>query len=84
MQAEGQIDNILNVEKTRNEPETKALRDLMAKCKNAYQATLKTLEDVNNVKLQTQEYEVKVHTLSGKNYKQNIEKIQLAMQDLSR
>ena len=29
-----------------------------------------------------QDYEIKVHTLSGKNYKQNIEKIMLAMEDL--
>jgi hypothetical protein len=33
--------------------------------------------------MQTQEYEVKVHTLSGKNYKQNIQKIQTAMEELN-
>jgi hypothetical protein len=45
---------------------------------------LKTLEDINNVKIQTQEYEMKVHSLSGKNYKQNIEKIGLAMEELKK
>ena len=34
--------------------------------------------------MQTQEYEVKVHTLSGKNYKQNIERIRKAIDDLNR
>lgn len=56
----------------------------MTKCKDTFQKTLKTLEDVNEVKLQTQDYEMKVHGLSGKNYKQNIEKIALAMEDLKR
>ena len=45
---------------------------------------MKTLEEVNEVKMQTQEYEVKVHTLSGKNFKQNIERIEMAMSDLKR
>lgn len=56
----------------------------MAKCKEAFQKTLSTLEEANQVKLQTQDYEMKVHGLSGKNYKQNIEKIALAMEDLKR
>lgn len=51
----------------------------MSKCKETFQKTLSTLEEANQVKLQTQDYEMKVHTLSGKNYKQNIERIGLAM-----
>lgn len=72
------------MDKNKNEPENKLLRDLMLKCKDTFQKTLKTLEEVNEVKLQTQDYEMKVHGLSGKNYKQNIEKIGLAMEDLKR
>jgi hypothetical protein len=34
------------------------------------------------VKMQTQDYEVKVHTLSGKNYRQNVERINHALDDL--
>ena len=56
----------------------------MAKCKQAYEATMKTIEEANSIKMQTQEYEVKVHTLSGKNYKQNIERIKKAIDDLNR
>jgi hypothetical protein len=56
----------------------------MLRCKDTFQKTLKTLEEVNEVKLQTQDYEMKVHGLSGKNYKQNIDKIALAMSDLKR
>lgn len=56
----------------------------MLRCRDTFQKTLKTLEEVNEVKLQTQDYEMKVHGLSGKNYKQNIEKIALAMDDLKR
>ena len=41
-----------------------------------------TLRGVNEVKSQTQDYETKVHTLSGKNYKQNIDRIKSAMQEL--
>ena len=43
---------------------------------------MKILKEVNEVKLETQEYEMKVHSLSGKNYKQNIERIKGAMEDL--
>lgn len=67
------------MDKAKNEPETKTLRELMGKCKETFQKTLSTLEEANQVKLQTQDYEMKVHTLSGKNYKQNIERIGLAM-----
>jgi hypothetical protein len=51
------------------------LKDLIGKCKATFQSTMNTLQEVNEVKMQTQEYEVKVHSLSGKNFKQNIEKI---------
>jgi hypothetical protein len=34
--------------------------------------------------MQTQEYEVKVHTLSGKNHKQNIDRIKKATEELHR
>jgi uncharacterized protein YukE len=81
---ETEIENILNMDKTKSEPENKTLRELMGRCKDAFQRTLSTLEEVNQVKLQTQDYEMKVHGLSGKNYKQNIEKINLAMEDLKR
>ena len=57
---------------------------MIDKCKHAYSTTMKTLEFVNEVKMQTQDYEVKIHTLSGKNYKQNVKKIHLAMEDLNR
>lgn len=82
---ETEIDNILNSEKkSKNEEENKILRDLIGRCKETFQTTLKTLEEVNDVKMQTQDYEVKVHTLSGKNFKQNIDKILLAMKDLKK
>ena len=42
------------------------------------------IQDANSIKLQTQEYEVKIHTLSGKNYKQNIERINKAIDELNR
>ena len=45
---------MLNIEKTRNEPEIKNLRELMLKCKQAYENTMKTLEDANSIKMQTQ------------------------------
>jgi hypothetical protein len=56
----------------------------MAKCKTTFQTTLQTLEEANEIKLQTQDYEMKVHGLSGKNYKQNIDKIGFAMEDLKK
>lgn len=67
------------MDKSKNDAENKLLKDLMNRCKDAFNRTLNTLQEVNEVKLQTQEYEMKVHMLSGKNYKQNIEKIGLAM-----
>ena len=79
-----EIENILSMDKAKNEPENKLLRELMLRCRDTFQKTLKTLEEVNEVKLQTQDYEMKVHGLSGKNYMQNIEKIALAMDDLKR
>lgn len=84
LRVETEIENILGMDKSKNEPENKLLRELMLKCKDTFQKTLRTLEEVNEVKLQTQDYEMKVHALSGKNYKQNIDKIALAMQDLKR
>jgi chromosome segregation ATPase len=72
LRMETEIENILNMDKSKTEPENKLLRELMGKCKETFQTTLKTLEEVNEVKLQTQDYEMKVHSLSGKNYKQNI------------
>lgn len=53
---ETEIDNVLNMDKTKSEPENKALRELMGRCKETFQRTLSTLEEVNQVKLQTQDY----------------------------
>ena len=78
-----EINNLLMSDsKGKFEVENRALRELMGKCKTAFQDTMITLREVNEVKLQTQDYETKVHTLSGKNYKQNIDRIRAAMQDL--
>ncbi len=72
VRVETEISNIINSDKSKFEPENKALKELINQCKSAFQNTLKTLEEANEVKMQTQDYEVKVHTLSGKNFKQNI------------
>lgn len=81
---ETEINNILGIDKNKNEPETKQLKEMITKCQTSFQATLNTVEEINEVKSQMQEYEVKVHTLAGKNYRQNMDKINFALEDLKK
>ena len=46
--------------------------------------TIKSIEQINETKNEIQEYEVKVHSLAGKDYKENIKRLESALEDLKK
>ena len=73
---------MVNSSKFRTDQENDLFKNVFNKCKKSFEQTLSALDELNEIKSEIQEYESKVHTLSGKNYPKNIEKVKQALTGL--